>query len=363
MNIYSLLVLLVLVTALWMHGTRQGNKKYIIVACLLLFSVYGFRNAFVIGNDSTTSYLYAFQRMANYSWADAFRLGGSFNAGYYLTSKIIYSITNGDYQLYITLIAAFVTFCFGQLIYRYSPNPLASILYHFGLLFFTFHFSALKQSIAMALLMVTFAQIVDRKPVRFIILCLISAQFHFPAIVFLPAYWIAKMKPGRNFIILLAIILALTFLFRTQLLEFMLNLYKDDNVSEVNMEGVRFLRTKALIMVVIVVAAILFRKPRAEDRIYSILLEFMGIAIVFQTFCGYNNIFERLADYYFQFSVIFIPMVFDKNADREPLFEWRLMSVIDTLAPYLFCGFGVYRFITATMEDPFLYPFQFFWQQ
>ena len=361
MNIYALLVALVLVTALLMRGYREANKKYVITACLLLFFVYGLRNTFVIGGDSSSSYLHLFQRMPTYTWSDAARLNGSFNSGYYLLNKLTFELTKGDYQLFVTLIAAFVTVCFGRLIYRYSPNPLASILYHFGLLFFTFHFSALKQSIAMGFLMLAFDQIIHRRPIRFLLLTLLAAQFHFPALVFLPAYWIAKMKIGRNFLILLGVMLMLTYFFRSQLLSWMLSLYKDEEAF-VSMEGIRFFRTKALIMVVIIVAAVMFRKPRAEDRIYSILLEFMGIAVVLQTFCGYNNIFERLADYYFQFSVIFIPMVFDKHADREPLFGWRFMNVADLAAPYLFCGYGVYRFLTTVASDPMLFPYRFFFQ-
>ena len=342
MNIYALLVALVLVTALLMHGYEQGNKKYVIVACLLLFAVFGLRDCYSIGNDSSSSYLHMFQHMQNATWNSILSGSESFNKGFTILNKAVSDLTDGDYQFFIGLIAAFVTFCFGLLVYRYSPNPLASILYHFGLLLYTFHFNALKQSVAMAFLMLAFIQIDRQKPVWFVLITLIAAQFHFPSIVFLPAYWIAKMKPGRNFIILLAIILVLTYRFRSQLLTWMLSLYKEESVDYVSMNGVGFLRTKALIMVVIVIAAIMFRKPKPEDRIYSILLEFMGVAIVFQTFCGYNNIFERLADYYFQFSVVFIPMVFDKNADREPLFGWRFMSVVDTLAPYMFCGFGVY---------------------
>ena len=362
MNIYALLVALVLVTALLMQGYRRGNKKFVIVACLLLFSVYGLRNTFILGHDAPSSYLHLFQRMPSYSWKDVLRLGGSYNAGYYLLNKAFYELTNGDYQLFVSFIALFVTICFGRMIYRYSPNPLTSILYHFGLLLFTFHFSSLKQSIAMAFLMLAFDGIIDRAPIRFILLSLLASFFHFPSIVFLPSYWIAKMKPNRSFLILLAIVLLLTYRFRNQLLTWMLNLYKDEDISEVSMEGIRFLRTKALIMVIIIVAAIMFRKPKPEDRIYSILLEFMGIAVVFQTFCGYNNIFERLADYFFQFSVVFIPMVFDRNADREPLFDWRLMSVVDTAAPYLFCGFGIYRFISTITQDPAFYPYKFFFQ-
>lgn len=361
MNIYSLLVALVLVTALLMRGYQQGNKRYVIVASLLLFAVYGLRNTFVIGGDSTSSYLHRFQEIPGVTWAEIISDSFNDNMAFRLLMKAVYEITHGDYQLFVSLIAVFVTVAFGRLIYRYSPNPLASILYHFGLLFFTFHFSALKQSIAMAFLMLAFDQIINRRPVRFVLIVLLASQFHFPSLVFLPAYWIAKMKIGRNFLLLLGIALIVTYFYRSQLLSWMLSLYKDEE-SFVSMEGIQFLRTKVLIMIVIVIAAILFRRPSAEDRVYTILLEFMGLAIVLQTFCGYNNIFERLADYYFQFSVVFLPMVFDKHADREPLFGWRFMNVADLAAPYLFCGYSVYRSLSMAAADRTLSPYRFFFQ-
>ena len=133
MNYYALLVALVIVTALLMRGYRQGNKAYVIVACLLLFAIFGLRDTMVIGGDSSSSYLHLFQRMPSYSWSDVMTLHGNYNVGYYLLNKLVYEL-GGDYQLMITMIAAFVTLCFGRLIYRYSPNPLQSILYHFGLL-------------------------------------------------------------------------------------------------------------------------------------------------------------------------------------------------------------------------------------
>ena len=364
MNIYALLVALVLVTALLMRGYQQGNKRYVIVASMLLFAIYGLRNTFVIGGDTTSSYLHMFQRMATYSWSDARSLGGGVNTGFYLFAKAFYDVTGGDYQLFVSCIAAFFSVCFGILIYRYSPNPLQSILYHFGLLYFTFYFSVLKQSIAMAFLLLSFDCLFRGKTIKHFLLILIAAQFHFPAYVFFLAYPMYRMRFGRNYLLSLAVLLLLTFVFRNQLINLMLNLYKDmeESTNLVDLGGVTFLRTKSLIMIVIVVAAVILRKPKPEDKLYSTLLGFMGVAIVFQTFCGYNNIFERLADYYFQFSVLFIPMVFDKHADREPLFGWRFMNVADLAAPYIFCGFGVYRFLTTVVRDPTIYPYRFFFQ-
>ena len=362
MNYYALLVASVLVTALLMHGYREKNLKYVIVACLLLYAVYGLRDTYVIGGDTKTSYLGNFLRLQGYSWAQVLQRANGKNVLFHLMTKAFTAYISTDYQLYISLISVFVTICFGVLVYKYSPNPLQSILYHFGLLFFVFHFSALKQSLAMAILMLSFDQIIERKPIKFLILTLLAAQFHFPALVFLPAYWIAKLHLGKAYLAVLGILLVITYIVRNQLLNWMLQLYKEEEISA-DMTGIVFLRTKALIMIVIVVAAVFFRLPTSEDHTYEVLLSFMGIAILLQTFCGYNNIFERLADYYFQFSVVFIPMVFDKTADRKTLLNWRFLQLADTVAPYVFCGYAVYRFLGTVKSSGQLYPFQFFFQQ
>lgn len=362
MNYYALLVALVLVTALLMHGNREKNLKYVIVACLLLFAIYGLRNTYEIGGDTRTSYLGNFWRARDMSWGDYLTNAGRHNRLFYVFTKLFCVYISTDYQLYISVIAAFVTICFGRLIYRYSPSPVESILYHFGLLYFTFHFSALKQSIAMAILMLAFDQIVEKRPIKFVLIVLVASQFHFPALVFLPMYWMTKARVGRAYLIVLSILLLLTFVFRNQIINIMVDAYKGQD-SDIDLSDVQFLRTKALIMIVIVVAAIFFRTPTGEDRVYESLLEIMGIAIVFQTFCGYSNVFERLADYFFQFAVVFIPMVFDKNADRNALFNWRLLEVADLVAPILFCGYGIYRFLMVTTYSRNLYPFLFFFQK
>lgn len=361
MNYYALLVALVLFFALFLQGAQRMNKTYVIVACLLLFFLMGFRDVFRIGNDSTTVYYYHYLRSGIYSWSELANYFGDENMGYYVLNRIIYYLTNGDYQLYIIITSAFVTFCFGRMIYRYSPSPVQSILYHLGLLLYSFHFSGLKQSLAMAVLMLAFDCVVNRHPIKFCIFVVLASQFHLPAICFFPIYWITKLHPGKAYLLVLAAILLLTYVFRTQILSFLLSLYKERD-TKVDLSGVQFLRTKALVMIIIVVAAIIFRFPTKEEPIYEVLLEMMGIAIVFQTFCGYSNIFERLADYYFQFSVIFIPMVFDRNTERKSLIKWRFIDSVSTIAPYIFCGFGVYRYLTAMANDYHFTPYRFFFQ-
>ena len=361
MNYYALLVVLILITAVTLKGNQPHNKKYVIIACLLLFSIYGLRNTYYIGVDTTQMYKNVFNIVRNSSWSEVYEGHKSHNLGFYLMVKVFSTYISNDYQLFISTVALFVTICFGKLLYRYSPSPVQSILYHFGLLLFIFHFSALKQSIAMAILMLAFDPLVQRKPIKFILIVLIAGQFHEPSLVFLPAYWITMLRPGKSYLIFLAVGLILTYIFRNQLINLMDNLYKD-SAEEIELSNVQFLRTKALIMIVIVVAAVFFRPPTPGDHMYGILLELVSVAIMLQTFCGYSNIYERLADYYFQFAILFIPMVFDKTVKRKTIFGPYFVETADVVAPILFCGYGIYRFLSYVSSFSYYTPFRFFFQ-
>ena len=124
-----------------------------------------------------------------------------------------------------------------------------------------------------------------------------------------------------------------------------------------------FLANKVIIMIVILAAAIVIRPPTSEDRAYSAFLMLVGVAAVIQTFSSYNNTFERLADYYFQLSVVFIPMVFeDVKLKRKHLSE-RELKMVRKVGPYLFGAFAIWRFLDYVQRpEAMLTPYQFYFQ-
>ena len=246
----------------------------------------------------------------------------------------------------------------GHVLYRYSVNPLQSILYFFGLMFFTFHFSALKQSIAMAVLLWAFDGITERKLLKYLLLVALAALFHFPSAVFLPAYWISKIKSGRMYVVFLLVALILVARFREQILQLMVSFYE----TTIGVTGTRFIGNKVIVMLAIVGAGFLLRLPTKEDGLYTTLLQFMGVAILFQTFAYYNNTFERLADYYFQFGILLIPMIFERGADRTTIIPPRAIATVNDVGSLAFCGFAIWRFLTSVARDPMLTPFKFFFQ-
>lgn len=374
MTVYHWLVVLILLLGLLLHGEKKGNIKFILVAVILLFCVYGLKDTYTVGVDNTSSYQRLFNSMEDTTWEDmpdffdwlginseedSERSGHDRNIAFSWLMKLGYKWTDGDYQLFITLLSAFVMIVFAHYLRRFSVSPLQSILLYFGLLFFTFNFAALKQSIAMSLVLLSMDAVIDRKVVRFLILTFIASMFHFPALVFLPAYWIATMRPGRSYLILLAVAFLVTYVMRDQIVDWMTDTYDTQIIDT----GRNFFANKVIIMILVLAAAVVIRPPTREDAVYNAFLLFVGVASVLQTFSSYNNTFERLADYYFQFSVVFIPMVFEDVKLSRRYFGYRELKMVQGVGPYLICAFAIWRFLDhVQIPDAGLLPYQFYFQ-
>ena len=365
MTVFTWLIILLLLAAVLLQGNIKGSNKFIFIAFLLLFAVMGLRDVTTGGSDASGasgSYLVSFQNVGETDWSSLAGKGANqYNIGFSYLMKLLYELTGGDYQLFITIISFFILFSYLRFIRKYSPSPIQSILYFLGLLYYSFLFDALKQAVAMSVLLFAFDAIFENKPFKFVLLVLIASLFHFPALVFLPAYWLGRMRVGSYYLIILAALLFVTYLFRDQILNLMLDAYGNEDL-DVSMEGIRFLRTKSIVMIVIVIAAVLLRPPSPEDAVYNACLVFAGIAIVFQTFCGYNNIFERLADYYFHTSIVLLPLVFEKCDLKTHVLSVTDEMSVKSVAPWLFCGFAIWRFMTYMNNSPVYNTFRFLWQ-
>ena len=365
MTVFDWLIVLLLFFALFLRGDMKGNKKFIIVAFILLFAVIGLRDVYTGGSDASGahgSYPITYRNIGNSDWAS---IGGkgehNFNLGFYYLMKLIFDLTEGNYQSFVTLLSLFTIFAYLRFIRKYSPSPIQSILYFLGLLYYTFFFDALKQALAMSVLLFAFDAIIEKRPVKYILIVSIGALIHFPALIFLPAYWLGRMKIGKGYLLLLASLLITTYFFRDQILSIMLETYGGEEI-EASMEGIRFLRNKAIVMIIIVVAAVILRPPSEDDSVYNACLVFAGIAIVFQTFCGYNNIFERLADYYFHTSIVLLPLIFEKCDLKQHVLSVTDEMSVKSVAPWLFCGFAIWRFLTTMNNSPLYNSFRFLWQ-
>ena len=373
LSIYVIQMLYILICG---YVFKNSKRRFLIAAFFALFVVMAFRSATKIGVDSATSYYTGFSNapFAGFGWP---------NPGLTFVMKMIHRFS-GDYQWFIVITAAWVCFAYYKLLVKYSENGFISVMWFMGMLFYTLLFDALKQAWAMAFLCFAFDAIFEKKTIRFLVFVGLASLFHFPAFVFLPAYWISKLKLNKSFPIIMSVIFVFVFFFRTQILDLMNSTYGSGEGSYSS--EARFFGTKVIFMILMLAFGFyqFFKRNNNTDEdnsFFSTLMYFMGIAAVIQTFCYYSNNFERLADYYYQFSILFVPLLLSRNkyglknnhdnnqfqvGDTSESVGAILQASfldIETLLFIIITVFCVFRYLTYMIGNSFFSPYYFFWQR
>jgi hypothetical protein len=113
---------------------------------------------------------------------------GHAEPGYILLNALVKLFTNNYYvlQFSVTLFVCMVVY---RYVIKYSEYPIVSFS-----LFIIFNFSSIlmgqiRQSIAMAILLISIKYIFEKKLFRFILIIIAASMFHISAIIFLPIYF------------------------------------------------------------------------------------------------------------------------------------------------------------------------------
>lgn len=303
MSIYWILVLLILLLGMIMPQEGKSRKRYIVIMCSVHAFVCGFKYMYLTGD--LRKYASIFYKLPNYGLFSPQGLNEGSNPLWSLFMNIVSRISGGDFQLFLILIAFFTEICVAFIIYRHSTKPWFSYLVWDCMSFYIYGFSAIKQAVAMAIILIAGEGILENSRKKFYLATVIAGLFHFPAFALLPAYWITKRKISKNIVFGYLITIVLIFLFRVPIVNFMTSFYYEDVgfiIGDQSRLGGRF-----IVLLLIVFAGVLLKG--FDDNKFNKLFLLMGIAAVFQLFSMYDNIFTRFADYYLQFSIIYIPML------------------------------------------------------
>lgn len=271
-----------------------------------------------------------------------------------------------SFEVCLFIIAAFVAITLGVLVYKYSPSPYWSYIIYISMGFYISSFNILKQIIAMGFIILAMIAIIERRPVRYLLFVALATFFHFPAVIFIVAYPFAHKKVDAMYFVMIVAMFAAVFLFREQIVHQATQIYYVDDMSFKATETVGF---KVIMMVVILLFAHFIRPLRSYDKIYNQVFNILILAILVQTFSVYDNVFSRLADYFYQFVVIFIPLMLqpgDEQAMMYPNHAKKIRYFTDKSYTFIYIcvtAFAVwyyFRYLNASAE--LLSGFHFFWQ-
>ena len=305
---YLLLAAIIALGFLMPQGTKD-RKQYVVIMAVLHSLLSGLRHPFLTGDMQ--SYCYKYWRTLNEGWFSEELFQGGRNFGFNWLLKFFSTLSNGEFQIFLIATAIFIEVVVAYLIYKYSPLPWLSFLAWNCMGFYCFGFSAIKQSIAMGLIMVAFVGIMEEKPKLFAVFTILAGFVHAPALIFLPAYFLSKQKFTLKTLIIYLCGAAVVFLNRNQIVELMREFYYEDQTfgDDTGLGGRFFL------IVLFILAGFALRG--FNGKYFSKVANLIVVAAVLQMFSGFDNVFTRLTDYYLQFLIVFIPLSFADYKDEK----------------------------------------------
>lgn len=249
-------------------------------------------------------------------------------------------------QDYFMIFALFTVSTYLWFIRKYAnQNILLSVYFFITMGVYTFTMAAIKQTVAVAFLLIATDRAVDRKYGRFLLWLLVAELFHpyafiyliVPLMFFSPWSWKTWILLGGTVVIALGMtrfmggIVAITDV-----------LGADYDETEFIGEGVNIFRV-AVVWVPVVISFLGRRAMRrTEDRVVALTvnLTMVNAVIMFIGLFGTANYFARLANYFLIFQTLSLPWLFR-------LFEKRSKHFVIAAAVVCYFIFFYYDHVLA----------------
>lgn len=282
------------------RSSAAGNLCFALLVCVLALPV-GLRTYY---ND-TYAYIQGFQQSPGL--AELFQSGELHvlkNPAFRIYESIVNAWT-GNYHVFFLIAAFFTQYAFAKTIQRYASSfPLGIALYIF-LGTYVVTFAAMKQTSAMAILMLSLPKLLDKRYLQFYLLVFLAFLFHTYAIIFavLPLFTV-KPWSWRTLLLLFAVF-AVVANFESVIGSF-LDYANEQGKSIAEYEvfdnnQINILRVA--VYAVVPLLSLLFRRylcVRGGVPAYNLLLHMSIISWAFMLLGTVNgaNMFGRMANYF-----------------------------------------------------------------
>ena len=357
--IFTLLILGIILTL--------SNKKvlkiiFLVLTFCILFILSAFRSA-NIGND-TYEYLQMYNKFGQA--LNIFEIDTDIEMGFVIINKILYSINPSSIFLLIVTSALILSVML-IFIYKNSNMVWLSVFLFINFRIYYFTLSGIRQSIALAIVLVSYKFLTEKKAIPFVITVLLASTFHMSAILFLIVYPISNIKYTKRvlaqYMVIGIFLLSLFNVFITLVFRFFpkYRVYLTSSYFEsIKIASiVEFL----IIFIVLIFGLVVSYKnnnllnlgSRLEFLKSNIMFHIITLAVVINLVSINAGVIQRAALYFFIFVIIFVPKVIAEIKNKE----------LRVLTTYIIIILTFTYNITILMYRPewqYVYPYEFFWQ-
>tara|TARA_R110002049_G_scaffold190301_1_gene358951 strand:+ start:5959 stop:7071 length:1113 start_codon:yes stop_codon:yes gene_type:complete len=359
-----IVIFIILLAGIWFslessrNSYEQRRKLYVRFVIFILILQSGLRN-WAVGADTYQYYL-RWEQVKITSWQDIFNsfFSGAEKDPFYTLFEKVIQIFSEQYQIFLLVIAVIFMAALGGFILknttRISHAALAFLLY-MGYFYGFFSITGLRQTLATAFLLWSYEYIKKEKLIPFVILVLIGGLFHVTALVFLPLYFVTKIKNPK--LVFATAIFGFPFfmLFKNELAVLFLKYSTLEDRFEAYAgqyhQGGSFILT-AFQVVLGIYALIVIKKVMAiGPKTYKMYNTF-ALALFFLPLQWVNPSAGRIAQYFAVIIMVWIPYIIDATAGQSEKFRKLL---------YAFAIIGFFFITLFTIQG--LDEYKFFWQE
>ena len=184
---------------------KRTLKKewYCVFMSSVLFLILALQST--VSNTDLETYQIAFSRACDRDVAYYFTHFNTVRDPFYHIIGMAFAKIGFGFFMWKTLICLVFILSMTRLIVRYSKNPALSYLVMISLGLYNFSFSALRQTLALAVISFSYEMLKNKKPIKFALIIVLAALFHRTVLIFLLAYPIYHLRIKlRSILILIA---------------------------------------------------------------------------------------------------------------------------------------------------------------
>jgi transmembrane protein EpsG len=338
-------------------NSDKNRKKYIKIIAVILILQSGLRNV-AVGTDTYQYYLY-FEDIKKTSWSavyqnfiDVYQLGEGKDAGYLLFQKIVQLFTSEN-QVFLLVIATLFFAALGNFIYknttRLSDAIMAFMIY--SVLFYGFFsITGHRQTIATALILFSFEFIKKKRIIPFLLLVFIAFFLHKSSLIFIPFYFICRIKQPKTLFIGVLLLFPIFMVNRNILAQYFQSLGGYEEYEQ--FEGAGTLTFSIMFLLICSVALlrqkIIFHNNSNSQYYYNAF----AIALLFLPLTWINPSMMRVVQYFSIFMLLFVPAII-RSFEAFSSDSYKRINTLVIIVLILL-------FIKANWNAP---PYGFFWDE
>lgn len=326
MLIYIFLIVIMLLLGIIMkpNSNKKNKKFYIFIVYGMLILVGALRN-YTVGTD-TAQYTSSYKIIKYISFSEYSKL--RFEFGFFALCKILNYISESPQILLI--ITSFIIYgTIGWFVYRNSQDIVMSSILFVTLNYYGIYLSAMRQAIAIALVLISLKYLYQRKYVRYVLGVIAASLFHQTAIIMLILILFRNMKFKTKYLYIIIGVAALSFCFANKLFELVAKvfaIYESYSKSGFFESNYFAALLNSLVSLVVLVTGILCGYL-SQNEDYSLNAFVMSISFIFYVISMKISIFSRATIYFSIFTILWLPNTVStiKNSKQRVLIKYCIL--------------------------------------